>query len=428
MKSHYEKFPFTYDFDKTFLDNAKIGNVDLISPKIQDNSCSSQKTAIPSPLEKFKSSSCIDAAKILSGSTFSYRFYREEYIRDLRNEVAKFTNPITPNQAYFLQSLHFIDSSGGWETAISTDYEFLSHYRNWQVAVEYFLSLKEEERVEKGIQHFDAAFFRNITLYLDNFHNVKNPISHVIGAGESPLKWWSDLFEKIFFARFQKNIPKSDLEINFSEKYDLIYGVYTFWSEHREEYEKKWRSWGQRSLIYEGESHTKMSKQMFPDADVRDIFYVPSGRLLIYDTLLSEVVPILAQSIKIINTSPTEKNILLVYTLLHRLCYVTRGNLFMLNTLLQRKKDHPDVYESMILNIRNIQSVILEYVHATLSSGINGNNVDNIDEINKVVFNWQRVNEANIFFKERYGREVKLSYKMTEKGKEYVPPIYQRSL
>jgi len=97
-----------------------------------------------------------------------------------------------------------------------------------------------------------------------------------------------------------------------------------------------------------------------------------------------------------------------------------RANLFMLNTLIQRKNDHPAVYKSMLANIRNVQSVILEYIHATLSSGINDNNKNNLEEVNKVVFNWQTVHEAN---KLRYRCNVNLSYVMTEKGEAYHPYI-----
>ena len=114
-----------------------------------------------------------------------------------------------------------------------------------------------------------------------------------------------------------------------------------------------------------------------------------------------------------------------MFTLLHRICVITgnsnyeRANLYLLNSFLHKKKHQPELYKAMLANAREVQSVILEYVHATLQSGIKDNNTNNIEELNSIIFNWQRIHEGNVLLSKRYDINVKLSYSVKSKGDEY---------
>ena len=52
-------------------------------------------------------------------------------------------------------------------------------------------------------------------------------------------------------------------------------------------------------------------------------------------------------------------------------------------------------------------------------SGIKENNTNNLDELNSIIFNWQRIHEGNVLLSKRYDVHVKLSYSVRNKGEEY---------
>ena len=75
----------------------------------------------------------------------------------------------------------------------------------------------------------------------------------------------------------------------------------------------------------------------------------------------------------------------------------------MLNQIISKKKKQPTLLEQMINNLRNAQSVILEYAHATLSGWVEEgeSKEDTADELNKTIFSFPVIDESNIFMKER---------------------------
>ncbi len=66
---------YKYDFDKPFLENclSQFGRYYWVSEENYDNSCVTTKSCQPTYLEKLKSSSCLESAKYMSGSSFLYR-------------------------------------------------------------------------------------------------------------------------------------------------------------------------------------------------------------------------------------------------------------------------------------------------------------------------------------------------------------------
>ena len=409
----------------TFLDNVAVGNAEIISKEKENNGCSSQSKCIPTPIEHYESSDCLGSAKMVSGTMHTYRTKREEQIAELRKLISFSPDPNVVT--YANECLRIYDASNGFESVLSTDCEFLSHFRNWKIAAQHWKSLSVDEKHRLHMEHFDINLFESLSLWIDSFHNIKAPMTSVIGACEKPLKWFSDIFLEIYKDHHGKDMPTSELVMKFNDKYDLMYGMYTFWRDNREEYREKWLNRDKQKDILTRASHTYMSSQAFGDIPISKFLFVPAARFLLYDTLLGEIVPCLCQAIKILNASPTEKNVLLVYTLLHRVCFITgntgyeRANLFMLNQLILKKKSQPFLHEQMISNLRNVQSVILEYVHATLSGGVKegSSKEDTTDELNKTIFSFPVIDESNLLMKERYNNRVKLSYVMTEKGIKY---------
>ena len=128
-----------------------------------------------------------------------------------------------------------------------------------------------------------------------------------------------------------------------------------------------------------------------------EVCNVPAARVLMYLSLFDESL----HAVSIQNSGDYE-SLLILFLLLTRLCFITgnskyeKVNFYMLNMLEHQKKTMPKIFEATCKNIRNNQSVTLEYVHAQLETSMNRHLPDTFTETNrmlmalKMVIFWRR--------------------------------------
>jgi len=98
---------------------------------------------------------------------------REEQISELRKLTTMSSNKQMSD--YASECLRIFDNSIRFESVLSTDCEFLSHYRNWNVATTYWSSPSLSEKQQRKVEDFDISLFESLSLWIDSFYKIKAP-------------------------------------------------------------------------------------------------------------------------------------------------------------------------------------------------------------------------------------------------------------
>ena len=139
-----------------------------------------------------------------------------------------------------------------------------------------------------------------------------------------------------------------------------------------------------------------------------EVCNVPAARVLMYLSLFDESL----HAVSIQNSGDYE-SLLILFLLLTRLCFITgnskyeKVNFYMLNMLEHQKKTMPKIFEATCKNIRNNQSVTLEYVHAQLATSMNRHLPDTFTETNRILMAFPSVEDGHILEEIRYGIKTK---------------------
>ena len=422
-----------YSFDKTFRENKKEKRIEVPPYNEEDFRCVSSARCLPIPLENLKSNNVVSSAKYMLIANFIYENLLSESINSQREALENNTLEGTEEEKDIIRkSFDALENSEGMMIRFSGDYEYYPHIRSLLLMCDKYNEMNQQERLSNCVEHFPCEFFSKICYQSDLFHNVQAMINHIIGLPNAktkvvPIPLWNDIFLDVYTKATGEPKYPFNMDFTFDMKFELIASVERVFEQNRDSLMsmvvtsgKKTSSGLEVDEFFWGPN--AMAKEMFDeDGDVLNCCY---ARPAFYLTLFDELLPLLISSFNLQN-SPNEENILLLFRLLHRASFILgntnyeKSNLFMINMLEYQKKNMPAVFKATVHTLKNLQSVSLEYVHATLATALNIRSPDNFKETNRLMMSFPALEDAHLMEAKRYGISTKKSYSTSLKGYKY---------